>query len=63
MQEENQGLHRLIRPGQLEHAVAYRIMALDTTDMSMFTQESAKDMMLEAFMAPPPGPAGAFFCA
>lgn len=56
MQEENQGLHRIVRPGQLEHAVAYRVMARGTTDMSMFTQATAKDMVLEAFMADgPPG--------
>lgn len=53
MQEENQGIHRFIRPGQLEYAIAYRIIALKTTDISMFTQASAKDMMLKTFIGPP----------
>lgn len=50
MQEENQGIHRFVRPGQVEYAIAYRVIALDTTDVSMFTQASAKDMMLQTFV-------------
>lgn len=49
MQEENQAIHRFIRPGQLENAVAYRIIALGTTDVQMFNQALAKDLALDAF--------------
>lgn len=50
MQEENQAIHRFIRPGQLENAVAYRVIALGTTDVQMFNQARAKDLALDRLM-------------
>jgi len=49
MQEESQAIHRFIRPGQIEHALAYRIIALGTTDVTMLSQARAKDLALDAF--------------
>lgn len=50
MQEEKQAIGRFVRPGQKEHAIAYRVIALGTADVTMISQASAKDLALDAFM-------------
>ncbi|KAG9039657.1 hypothetical protein FS837_000951 [Tulasnella sp. UAMH 9824] len=48
-QEENQATHRIVRLGQIEHCIVYKVLALGTTDIWMNQVASGKELMLDLF--------------
>ncbi|KAG8927154.1 hypothetical protein FRC01_007921 [Tulasnella sp. 417] len=48
-QEENQATHRIVRLGQIEHCLIYKVLALGTTDIWMNQIASGKELMLDLF--------------
>ncbi|KAG8921984.1 hypothetical protein FRC01_014645 [Tulasnella sp. 417] len=48
-QEENQATHRIVRLGQIEHCIIYKVLALGTTDIWMNQIASGKELMLDLF--------------
>ncbi|KAG8998920.1 hypothetical protein FRB90_012197 [Tulasnella sp. 427] len=48
-QEENQATHRIVRLGQGEYCIIYKVLAKNTTDVWMNQVASGKELMLDLF--------------